>query len=87
MNNFRTVSKIIIYYTDGTFEEVNNKYHFPPMPNPNTSPWPAPMPPTGPYTLNNTCSACGMKFDGPMGYACSRPDCPSGVSYCGTEVK
>lgn len=77
----KTVSKVVIYYTDGTYEEFNKNFVMPPMP----SPWPI-IPPTGPYN-NNSCSVCGVKFDGPMGYVCSRTDCPSGVSYCGTEVK
>lgn len=90
----RTVTKIVIYYSDNTFEEVNNQYHFPPVPSPN--PWPPvsypkpidswPVRP-GPYEVDPSymqppsCSVCGMRFDGPMGYVCSRTDCPSGVSY------
>ena len=33
----------------------------------------------------NTCSVCGMKFDGPMGYVCMHPGCLSRVT-CGTPM-
>lgn len=71
----RTVTKIVIYYSDGTYEEFNKNYVMPPMPSPN--PWPI-------YN-NNSCKVCGMKFDGPMGYVCGRTDCPSGVT-CSNAV-
>ena len=29
------------------------------------------------YTLG--CSVCGLGSDGPMAYACPRPDCPSAI--------
>lgn len=25
------------------------------------------------------CKVCGIKFDGPMGYVCGNPDCPTAV--------
>jgi len=28
----------------------------------------------------NTCQVCGLKFDGPMGYACSNPKCSTGIT-------
>ena len=41
-------------------------------------------PVTIPYQVPSGCSVCGLKFDGPMGYACTNPRCPSGVAYCST---
>ena len=34
------------------------------------------------FKLSNYCSTCGMTFDGPMGYVCTHPSCPSRVT-CG----
>ena len=45
----------------------------------------APYQPT--WVVPNACSVCGLKFDGPMGYACTNPRCPSGVSYCGSKIE
>ena len=39
------------------------------------------------WVVPNACSVCGLKFDGPMGYACTNPRCPSGVSYCGSKIE
>ena len=50
-----------------------------------------PIAPTVPYqptwVAPNACSICGMKFDGPMGYVCTNPRCPSGVVYCGSGLE
>jgi hypothetical protein len=27
------------------------------------------------------CKTCGMKFDGPMGYVCHHPCCPSRIAF------
>ena len=35
-----------------------------------------------PIQSSNSCHVCGMKFEGSMGFACSRSDCPSAVVYC-----
>lgn len=54
-----------------------------------TSPYqPITTPPYQPtWIVPNSCAVCGIKFDGPMGYACTNPRCPSGVSYCSSELK
>ena len=39
------------------------------------------------WIVPNTCSVCGLKFDGPMGYVCGNPRCPSGVSCCGSSLE
>lgn len=79
----KTISKVVIYYTDGTYEEVIKSYPYLPL---NPAPWPPttyPSPDPS-YMQPSSCRVCGMKFDGPMGYVCSRPDCPSGVT-CSNE--
>ena len=46
---------------------------------------PSPVQPT--WTAHpSACSVCGLKFDGPMGYVCTNPRCPSGVVYCQSET-
>ena len=37
------------------------------------------------WKIPNACSVCGLQFNGPMGYVCSNPQCPSGVTYCQSE--
>lgn len=32
---------------------------------------------TEPPKINTACKVCGIKFDGPMGYVCPHPDCPT----------
>lgn len=39
------------------------------------------------WVIPNSCAVCGLKFDGPMGYVCTNPRCPSGVSYCGSKLE
>ena len=48
---------------------------------PKSNPIPLPMP-TYPMIPETHCSVCGMKFDGPMGYVCYHPRCPTGIAYC-----
>ena len=36
-------------------------------------------PPYIPRALANKCVTCGITLDGVMGYACQRPDCPTGL--------
>lgn len=31
------------------------------------------------FTPLKACSKCGLEFNGPMGYCCPRPDCPTGL--------
>ena len=33
-----------------------------------------------PFIKQDSCPVCGLKFDGPMGYACNNPKCPTRVS-------
>ena len=40
-----------------------------------TNPSPVPFNPV--QTTPNSCRACGLKLDGPMGYHCPRHDCPT----------
>lgn len=35
------------------------------------------------YPASNRCPKCGMEFNGPMGYVCPVPNCPTGL---GTTV-
>lgn len=39
-----------------------------------------PIPAEPLYPLPTNCVVCGLKFDGPMGYVCGHPQCPTGVS-------
>ena len=54
-----------------------------------TAPYqPITTPPYQPtWIVPNSCAVCGIKFDGPMGYACTNPRCPSGVSYCSSKME
>lgn len=37
-------------------------------------------------TLNDfSCRECGLIWDGPMGYVCPNPKCPTGVNYSSTK--
>ncbi len=75
MNISRKPVKVVIYYNDGTYEELSNNY-FP------TNPWPS-----SPNTFSNTCKECGLKLEGTMGYVCSNPKCPTGLGpiMCGVN--
>ena len=48
------------------------------------SPWPSPSLP-----VTSTCSKCGLKMEGAMGYVCSVPMCPTGLggAWCSTSSK
>lgn len=48
-------------------------------------PLPTPEYPFEPIRYDPTCSVCGMTFNGPMGYVCMNPGCPSKVT-CYTVV-
>lgn len=41
----------------------------------------SPMPYTAPdlFIKQDSCPVCGLKFDGPMSYACNNPKCPTGI--------
>lgn len=66
----KTVSKVVIYYTDGTYEELTKTYTMPPWWN-TPSDYPS-------YTPN--CSKCGLNLQQNSGFVCSSPDCPTGLS-------
>lgn len=55
---------------------------WPALPVP-TFPQPVPFPaqpngPMGPVT-GLACGKCGLRLDGPLGFVCLQPDCPSGL--------
>ncbi len=60
--------KIKITTPDGTIIEYDDNQPYPSLPN-----WPI-----YPTFLKNSCPKCGMIFDGPMGYVCTDPKCPTG---------
>ena len=33
-----------------------------------------------PLQVPSGCSVCGLKMDGPMGYVCSHPNCPTKIT-------
>lgn len=43
---------------------------------PSILPYPAPIDPISPA---QTCSTCGIRLDGVMGYVCTHRDCPTGM--------
>lgn len=44
--------------------------------------------PVTPHSIPwNSCSVCGMKFEGPMGYVCPRSDCPTAVTCVSVRDK
>lgn len=68
----KTISKIVVYYTDGTYQEVGNSY--------NTQGYPL-RPETGTFTYPTGCKVCGIGKNGEaMGYVCNRSDCPTRVT-------
>ena len=73
----KKVSKIIVYYTDGTFEEIRGveSQHVPDVVKTYKK-------------MYNSCSVCGIILDGVMGYSCSNPICPTGLgpTMCSTTT-
>jgi hypothetical protein len=69
----KTISKIIVYYTDGTFDEMYKM---------GGSPGEIPCAPyTGTFTYSTGCKVCGIGANGEtMGYVCPRTDCPTRVT-------
>lgn len=62
--------KIVTFYDDGTFTESIPSAPYSPMPStPMNPPWNSP----------NSCSKCGLKLNGVMGYVCTNYPCPSGL--------
>lgn len=81
----KSVSRIVIHYTDGTQETIygNNPLvpqkelpqipdKYPPI-DPLVPIWPE-RPPT-----ERRCTKCGIKIEGVMGYYCPQTDCPCGL--------
>lgn len=73
----KKVSKIIVYYTDGTFEEIRGveTQYVPDIVKTYEK-------------MYNTCSVCGLKLEGVMGYSCSNLRCPTGLgpTMCSTAT-
>jgi len=71
----KTIKKIIVYYTDGTFDEMYKM---------GGSPGEIPCSPPRPYTttgFDTGCKVCGLGLGGECtGYYCTRNDCPTRVT-------
>jgi hypothetical protein len=84
----RKVSKIIVYYDDGTFEEVNpvgtlfpsRPYTVSPQPYKiEEGEFPFDVSKQPKWTASDKrCEKCGLEMKGPMGYVCTNYPCPSG---------
>ncbi len=76
--NTRKVIKIVTFYDDGTFTESIPSAPYGPMPSIPMNPSPLDY---------KSCPKCGIKLDGPMGYVCSQPQCPTGLggSWCSSQ--
>ena len=95
----KKIVRVMVFYDDGTFDEVKAEKQstltYPPgvrspefpqsekfVPSPNIpTPW------TNPVDYKS-CSKCGLKLDGVMGYVCTQPHCPTGLggAWCGDNV-
>ena len=66
----RKITRTVIYYDDGSYEEVNASPAFQP-----TKPieWPNISP-----TVKPTCQKCGLILETVMGYVCPAANCPCG---------
>lgn len=69
----KKITKIITFYDDGSFTES-----YPSQNNPYQPINPPYRIPTTDY-IPSTCSKCGMKLEGAIGYACINHPCPSGL--------
>lgn len=69
----KTISKIIVFYTDGTYEITYKQGGYggtiPCAPNTDT------------FTYTTGCKVCGIGKNGEvMGYVCNNPNCPTRVT-------
>jgi hypothetical protein len=64
----KNVTRVVIYYDDGTYQEVSNAFGLFNKPAPNVYTKPVSM-----------CSKCGIQLDTFMGYVCGALDCPTGL--------
>lgn len=80
----RKVQKVVVYYTDGTYEEISGAFYTP------TPTYPVhPLVQPAPHTQDHQtgCRVCGIGKNGePMGYVCPRTDCPTRVYCVNTET-
>ena len=91
----RKVTKIIVYYDDGSYQEINAQPTYPQVPDPWVNPqpykndeFPKPFDPNKipKWEPVTQCSKCGLKLDKIMGYVCTNYPCPCGLggAWCGT---
>ena len=78
----KTIKKIIVYYSDGTFDEMykmgGSPGEIPCAPYPN---YPAPPRPYTTTGFDTGCKVCGLGVNGECtGYYCTRGDCPTRVT-------
>ena len=69
----KTIKKIVVYYSDGTYDEMYKM---------GGSPEAIPCAPyTGTFTYSTGCRVCGLGVNGECtGYYCTRGDCPTRVT-------
>jgi hypothetical protein len=88
----KKITKIVVFYDDGTFsesvpsvEQPITPLPYPPMKPIGPSDWPLPQSPTPNWYGN--CPQCGLKLEGCMGYVCSNAKCPTGLggAWCSTQ--
>jgi hypothetical protein len=64
----KSISKIVVYYTDGTYQEVSNTWGV------NGGQIPV-QTETGTFTVHTGCKVCGIGKNGEaVGYVCNRGD-------------
>ena len=91
----KKIVKVMVFYNDGTFDECiagamvqQPSLTYPPgVRTPDYSSPYAPAPLTNPVDYKS-CSKCGIKLDGVMGYVCTTPQCPTGLggAWCSDNV-
>lgn len=79
-NTPKYITKIVTFYSDGTFtESLPTSYG----PMPSWPSWPYPNNPT----VKPMCSKCGLVLESAMSYCCPNGDCPCGMgpAMCSTN--